>query len=327
MRVMVAGSEGSLMQWVIKHLLSDGHEVLGVDNFSRYGPVDSQRDYEFRQGDLCDAEFAAEVCSEADVIFQAAAQVYGVRGFHERSASILSKDTLLNINLLQAACELPIHRFVYISSSMVYERSQTIPSSERLVRDMQAPSTDYGLSKLIGERLCQAFGRDHDLPYTIWRPFNIITPYETAEGDTGTSHVFADFIDKILIKRQNPLDILGDGEQVRCFTWVDDVASAIARHSFEPNTVGRAINLGNPEPVTMKELARRIFKKGQEIGVIAPQEELEFNSLDIYDDDVRLRVPDITLASTLLGWSPSIELDGALDICVSHAVQQNSHGE
>lgn len=69
-----------------------------------------------------------------------------------------------------------------------------------------------------------------------------------------------------LIKRQNPLDILGDGERIRRFTWVDDVASAISRHSFEPATPGKAINLGNPEPVTIKELAQRIFKKGQEIG-------------------------------------------------------------
>ena len=327
MRVMVAGSEGALMQWVVGHLLSDGHDVIGVDNFSRYGVVDSQRDYEFRRGDLCDAAFAEDVCFGADVIIQAAAQVYGVRGFHERSASILSRDTQLNINLLQAACGLPIHRFVYISSSMVYERSETFPSGEHAVEDMRVPLTDYGLSKLMGERLCQAFGRDHDLPYTIWRPFNIITPYETADGDTGTSHVFADFIDKILIKRQNPLDILGDGEQVRCFTWVDDVASAIARYSLAPDTVGKAINLGNPEPVTMKELAQRIFKKGQEIGVIRPQEELEFNIQHIYDDDVRRRVPDITLASTLLGWCPSIRLDRALDICIAHAIEQNSSGE
>lgn len=322
MRILIAGSEGSLMQWVIRHMLEAGHDIRGVDNFSRYGAVERRRDYDFRQGDLCDAAFAAEVCEDVDAVIQSAAQIYGVRGFHKRSADILSKDTQLHINLLQTAVDASIERFVYISSSMVYERSQAMPSHEDLVRDMQAPLTDYGLSKLMGERLCQAFGRDYGIPYTIWRPFNIITPYEAADDEPGVSHVFADFISKIVARRQNPMDIFGDGEQVRCFTWIDDVATAIAQFSLHPATAGRAINLGNPEPVTMKELARRIFAKAQQRGLIEPNSALKFNYQPIYEDDVRRRIPDVTLAAELLGWRPIVDLDGALDMCIDHVIEE-----
>ena len=321
MRILIAGSEGSLMQRVIPGLLADGHQVRGADNFSRYGTVNRRRDYEFCQGDLCDPGFVAAAGSGVDAVIQSAAQIYGVRGFHSRSADILSKDMQLHINLLQTASALPVERFVYISSSMVYERSEEHPSREGMVRDMPAPLTDYGLSKLVGERLCQAFGRDYGLPYTIWRPFNIITPYEAAESEPGISHVFSDFIAKLLVQRQNPMDILGDGEQVRCFTWIEEVASAIAKFSFDPITLGQAINLGNPEPVTMKELARRIFRKGQERGIIDPGATLSFNFQSIYDDDVRRRIPDIGLAAQLLGWRPSVTLDEALDRCIDHVTQ------
>lgn len=321
MRVLIAGSEGSLMQQVIPYLLVEGHEVRGADNLGRYGAVSRRRNYEFCEGDLCDRGFVAKACWGMDAVIQAAAQIYGVRGFHSRSADILSKDMQLHINMLQAVSALSVERFAYISSSMVYERSKEHPSREDTVRDARVPLTDYGLSKLVGERLCQAFGRDYGLRYTVWRPFNIITPYETAEDEPGISHVFADFIDKLLVRRQNPMDILGDGEQVRCFTWIEDVASAIAEFSFAPVTLGQAINLGNPEPVTMKELAALIFRKGQERGIIDPGATLSFNFQSIYDDDVRRRIPDIAVASRLLGWRPSVALDEALDRCIDHLMR------
>lgn len=321
MRILAAGSEGSLMRAVTPLLVAQGHDVVGVDNCSRYGAVNRTRDYEFRQGDLCDPSFADDVCRGADAVLQSAATLYGVVGFHRRSAAILSQDLQLHSNLLQAASRRDCARFVYISSSMVYERNVDDLCHEDMVPELRAPLTDYGLSKLVGERMVQAFGRDCGLPYTIWRPFNIITPEEDAADEPGISHVFSDFMHRLLRQRQNPMDILGDGEQVRCFTWIEDIASAIAKFSFDPVTLGQAINLGNHEPVTMKELAARIFRKGQERGVIDPAATLSFNFQSIYDDDVRWRIPDIAMASRLIGWRPSVALDEALDRCIDHLMR------
>jgi UDP-glucose 4-epimerase len=320
MKVLVAGSEGSLMQWVIPHLIEEGHEVIGVDNFSRYGQIDRRRDYTFLERDLADPDSVKEACQGVEAIIQAAAQIYGVRGFHKFPADILSKDILLHQNLLREALERDMKRLVYISSSMVYERARQVPVREEDVNEMQIPLTDYGLSKLVGERLCQAFQRQYGLDYTIWRPFNIITPYEKAEGEAGISHVFADFINRIVVERQNPMDILGDGEQIRCFTWIDDVAGAIARYSFLDVTRNEIFNLGNPEPVTMKELAQRIFRRSKGRGISYSSDRLSFNHQPVYDDDVRIRIPSIEKAQSRLSWQPVVTLDMALERCIDEAL-------
>ena len=320
MRVLVTGSEGSLMQWVIPHLLRTGHEVIGVDNLSRYGETERDRAYEFINGDLCDRQLTERATSQVDAIIQAAAQIYGVRGFHERPADILARDMELHQNLLWQAVERKLQRFVYISSSMVYERCQQIPSREDDVDDMAIPKTDYGLSKLVGERLCRAFAHQYGLTYTIWRPFNIITPLERSESEPGIAHVFADFIHRIVIDKQNPMTILGDGEQIRCFTWIDEVATAVAEYSFIGETKSQAFNLGNPEPLTMKQLAHKIFAMAQERGLVDPSQRLEFTYQPIYEDDVRLRVPSIEKAESILGWSPKVNVDESLRRCFEAAV-------
>jgi nucleoside-diphosphate-sugar epimerase len=185
---------------------------------------------------------------------------------------------------------------------------------------MQIPLTDYGLSKLVGERLCKAFKQQYGLDYTIWRPFNIITPYEKAEEESGISHVPADFIHKLVINKQNPMEILGDGEQIRCFTWIDDVASAIAKYSFLNITKCEVFNLGNPEPVTMKELAQKLFEKAKQRGVIETAAKLTFTHRPIYNDDVRIRIPSIEKAQSKLHWNPTVTLDEALDRCVDEVL-------
>jgi len=321
LNILVCGSEGSLMQATISYLLGEGHYVRGVDNFFRYGRVERKRDYEFIEGDLCDADFARKMCKGVDVVIQAAARIFGVHGFHKYPADILSKDVVLHQNVLWEALNSKIQKVVYISSSMVYERAKKVPAEEGDVDDMPVPHTDYGLSKLVGERLCKGFHKQYGLKYTIWRPFNIITPYEKGEDEPGISHVFADFMKRIVIDRQNPMDILGDGEQIRCFTWIEDVASAIAKHSLQPTTDCEVFNLGNPEPITMKELATRIYNLAKEKGVIQEGQNLGFTSLPTYEDDVRVRIPSIEKAKRVLGWEPRVGLDEALHKCVDVAIR------
>lgn len=319
MKILVTGSEGSLMQHVIPELLAKGHQVIGVDSFYRYGRVDRERDYHFIEGDLYEKKFVDEITAGVDYIIQAAAIIYGVKGFHAYPADILSKDVTLHQNILWSALENGVKKVVYISSSMVFERCVTVPSKEEDVDDMQVPFTDYGLSKLVGERLSRAFHRQYGLAYCIWRPFNIITPFERAEQEIGFSHVFADFIERLIVMKENPLTIIGDGEQVRCFTWIGDVAAAIAEYSFDPLTDQEIFNLGNPVPITMKDLARKIFIKAQHKGLIDSDQTLAFKSIPAYADDVRVRIPAIEKAQRVLGWTPALSLDEALDLCIDEA--------
>lgn len=317
MKLLVTGSEGSLMQATIPFLLQRGHSVLGVDNFGRYGQVDRQRSYDFVAGDLTDAGFCDEVVRGVDGVVQAAAQIYGVGGFHEYGADILAQDVALQQNVLRAMVRHDVGQIAYISSSMVYERCQRHPSREEDADESLIPATEYGLSKLVGERLTRAFAKQYGTTFTVWRPFNIMTPHERAEGEQGTSHVFADFIKALVIEKKDVLPILGDGEQVRCFTWIEDVASAIAEHSFTKPAENGTFNLGNPQPMTMRELAQLIHRTAGELGLVPRTGvPLAFACRKIYADDVRMRVPDVSKAKRELGWTPSLSVEASVRRCL-----------
>ena len=305
------------MQQVIPLLLEQGLDVVGVDNFVRYGVIERQRDYEFTQGDLTDGAFVDGLMKGVDGVIQGAALIYGVGGFHQYPADILSKDMVLHQNMLWSMHKHQVEKIAYISSSMVYERCSIHPSSEEMVMESLIPSTDYGLSKLVGERLVQAFHRQYDIKYVIWRPFNIITPYETGEEIQGMSHVFADFIRNIVDLRKNPLPIIGTGDQVRCFTWIEDVAAAIADYSFDGRTDNEAFNLGNQEPITMKELALLIYQTAKEMSLLPPEDdELSFETLKEYGDDVVTRVPAVAKAEQLLGWKAQVKVRESVRHCL-----------
>ena len=322
MKVLVTGSEGSLMQAVIPMLIARGHEVVGVDSFFRYGRVERPRAYRLIEGDLANDAFVRSMLAEDfEAIIQGAARIFGVSGFHAYPADILARDVTLHQNILWAAKDsTSLKRLVYISSSMVYERCESVPSREEEVDDMRIPFTDYGLSKLVGERLSRAFQRQYRIPFTIWRPFNIITPFEQAEKEPGFSHVFADFIDRLIVQKQNPLRVIGDGKQIRCFTWIEDVARAIADFSFDERTVNETFNLGNPEPTTMLELAQRIFEAAQQKGAIPQDQQLRFEHLPGFADDVRTRVPSVDKAAKILGWQPTVKTRESVVRCVEQAI-------
>ena len=318
MKLLVTGSEGSLMQAVIPLLLKQGHTVRGADNFARYGELQRTRDYEFLRGDLTDPAFADKAVSGMDGVIQAAALIYGVGGFHRRPADILSCDVKLHCNVLDAMRRQSVTKVAYISSSMVYERCYEHPSREEDAFESLLPSTDYGLSKVTGERLVLAYAAQYGMRYTIWRPFNIITPLEKGEKELGTSHVFADYIRNIVIEKKNPLPIIGDGKQVRCFTWIHDVARGIAMNAFDnPDAENDTFNLGNPEPVTMRELAELIYVRAQVAGVLEKTDKaLAFETVACYDDDVTLRIPDVAKAHQVLGWEAKLSVCESVDACL-----------
>ena len=306
-RILVTGSEGSLMQYVIPVLQEEGYHVIGVDNFARYGEIKRKRNYDFIRGDLTDKNFVDEIMQNIDGVVQAAALIYGVGGFNKYPADILSKDIVLHQNILWAMLKNNVKRIAYISSSMVYERSEHHPCKEEDAFEAIIPSTDYGLSKLTGERLCIAFSKQFGLDYTIWRPFNIITPHEEGEGEQGISHVFADFVKNLIIDKKNPLPIIGDGEQIRCFTWIEDVANVIGKYSFNKNSKNETYNIGNPEPISMKELAKLIYQG---------TDELKFITTKNFSDDVKIRIPDISKAEKELNFSPTKKVEESVKICV-----------
>jgi UDP-glucose 4-epimerase len=317
MKILVVGSEGSLMQATIPYLLKK-HEVYGIDLKSRRQTI---YNYEYQPMDAADDwDWSGEIYHyRPDAIIQAAAQVYGVAGFHEHGESILEGDLKVQMNAIDHAKMYKVQRLIYISSSMVYERCIGNAHEEDAF-NAPTPSTEYGLSKLVGERLLLS----SKIPYTVWRPFNIITPYEEAGKEIGISHVFADMIENIVTKRLNPLPIIGDGNQIRCFTWINEVAEAIAFHSFSDRTLNRTYNLGNAEPINMKGLAQMIVDVAKEMNLLDASYHLTFKTVKTYNDDVQIRIPNVEKAYYDLEWVAKVKLKESIRYCLHHKWNQKA---
>ena len=297
------------MQAVIPRLLGLGHDVVGID---KVGSTLLNPPYMFYEKDLVGMTGKWHI-GKIDMVIHAAATIYGIGGFNDYCADILGNDITMTRNVLNFAMDNQVEKFVYISSSMVYERcmADDFGVSEYMVEqhDYPVPLTDYGLSKYVGERLVRSYKRQYDIPFVIWRPFNIITPYEMARGETGTSHVFADFFNAVLIKQMRNIPIISPGTQSRCFTWIDDVADAIADYS---DKVEGAYNLGSNEEISMVGLLDKILVRSNR----NPMDYGKIWLASIANDVIR-RKPNCQLARNF-GWKPKVNLNEAIDRCLAH---------
>lgn len=318
MKLLVCGSEGRIMAATIPRLQRDGHEVIGVDTCEKWGDdaLASRRTYRFVRGNCADPEVLRPLLRGVDGVIQAAATLFGVMGFHRRAADILSNDLNAHQDVLRLCAEAGVGRVVYMSSSMVYECAESEPYREEDTEHIRVPRTDYGLSKLVGERLSIAFQKQYQLPYTIWRPFNVIDANEEGSDDAGVSHVFSDILHRLVGHQQNPLEILGDGGQVRSFIHIGEVAEVIAKFSFAEATANQVFNIGRSECVTVRELASRLYAIASSEGMIDDPKPLQFQPRPVAETDVRRRVGSFEKAAQVLKWQSRVSLDECLRECV-----------
>jgi len=316
MRILVTGSEGSLMQALIPKLLVLGHTVIGVDNLYKYGIPSSKAgiDYQFYQQDLLNSDEILKLTKNIDLVIHAAAKIYGVLGLRNYRADILGDEVTVARNILNACVLNNISHVVYMSSSMVYDacvQDITVSLTEDMPFYSPYPNTDYGLGKLVTERLCKAYHQQYGINYTVWRPFNIVNPQEISMTEQGISHVIPDFINNIVKKKLNPLPIIGNGDQVRCFTWIEDVADILAQCTFDDRTKNEIFNIGNTTPVTMKELANLI-----NLFAFGENRELNFVTATDYEYDVKVRVPSITKLKGIISDPKFMPIESIIRQCL-----------
>lgn len=305
-RVLVTGGAGTIGSAVVRRLLSDpGIEVRVSDH--RETPQWMRERCEVHTADLREITSAREAAHGCSHVIHLAAIVGGIANFHKLPHTLTQVNNALTGALVQAALDEGVDRFVYVSSSMVFERASQFPTTEAHLLDCPAPRSAYGFSKLAGEVYARAAHDQEGLRYTICRPFNAYGPGELPELDEpGIAHAVPDLIAKAL-SGQLPLEIFGSGQQTRTLTHVDDIADGIFTAMFSPAGENEDFNISARRELTVAEIAREIW-----VACGNDPAALEFKHLPSFEVDVQRRWPSVEKARERLGWEAQIDLADGL---------------
>jgi UDP-glucose 4-epimerase len=323
-RILVTGSAGFIAGYLVADLLAAGHEVVGLDNHSKYGPAAHSHDADPRfqrvVGDAKDAALLQRLLSDCDHFVAGAAIIGGITLFHELAYDLIAENERITAAAFDAALwarkNARLQKITVVSSSMVYESTNVYPTPEGEERRCPPPESTYGFQKLATEYFAQGAWEQYKLPYTIVRPFNCVgvgekralSDKDVLSGNVklAMSHVVPDLVQKVL-KGQDPLRILGDGGQIRCYTYGGDLARGIRLAIESPAATNQAFNLSTPDSISVLELAKLIWRK---INGDAPP---RIASDPPYPHDVQRRVPSVEKAKNLLGFEATTTLSEALD--------------
>lgn len=325
MKILVTGAAGFIGGYLVQHLLDLGHEVVGLDNFSKYGEIQhsfhDHPGYRFERGDARDVARLTELLADCDHFVAGAARIGGISYFHEYAYDLLAENERITAAAFDAALAVfrqgPLRKVTVLSSSMVFENASLFPTPESHLAECPPPTSTYGFQKLACEYFARGAREQYGLPSTICRPFNCVGigerralgDHEIASGNVqlAMSHVVPDLVQKVL-KGQDPLHLLGTGSQVRCYTYGGDLARGIALAMFSAAAENEDFNLSTPVPTTVVELAELIWQK-----VHGPGHPFRFVCDAPFPHDVQRRIPDTTKAREKLGFVADTPLDTVLD--------------
>ena len=325
-QILVSGSAGFIGGYVVEELLKRGYSVVGIDNFSKYGKVtksyDEHPNYRLIEADVRDTELMTSLLEECDQFIAGAALIGGISYFHTYPYDLLAT----NERIIASCCDAAIaarkkngrlKKVTYLSSSMVFESATEWPSYEGQQRECPPPLSSYGFQKLAVEYFAIAAWDQYKLPYTILRPFNCVGIGESrALGDEeilsgnvklAMSHVVPDLVQKVL-KGQDPLHVLGSGEQIRHYTYGGDLAYGIVEAVEHPDAMNEDFNLSTAEGTSVEQLAEVIWRK-----IKGPGVPLRLEHDTPFEFDVQRRVPDTSKAKRVLGYEATTSLEEMLD--------------
>ena len=333
MKILVTGSAGFVAGYLVDELLKNGHEVVGIDNYSKYGPIEKSYDndpnYHFVEGDCKDVNLMRELIEDCDQVIAIAAMIGGITYFHTYAYDLLAENERILASTMDAAIwaheERHLEKVNVLSSSMVYECVSHYPSEEGDERKCPPPLSTYGFQKLACEYFVKGAWEQYKLPYTIIRPFNCVgTGEQRAKNEKeimsgnvklAMSHVVPDLIQKVY-KGQDPLHILGSGNQIRHYTYAGDLAKGIRLCVENDKAVNEDFNLSTPVSTTVTELATAIWKK------MNGDKPISFIHDPAFEYDVQKRVPSVEKAKRVLGFEAKTTLDETLDEVIPWVTKQ-----
>jgi UDP-glucose 4-epimerase len=309
-RALITGGAGFIGSHLSEALLAGGHHVLILDNLST-GSIDNIAHLKGRPGfeyfvDSVDNEpLLAELIDRSDVVFHFAAAV-GVKLIVEQPVHTIETNVHGTEVVLKHANKKK-KLVVVASTSEVYGKSNDVPfreDSDLVMGPTPKHRWAYACSKAIDEFLALAYWKEKKLPVIIVRFFNTVGPRQT--GQYGM--VIPNFVRQALAGE--PITVFGDGTQSRSFTHVHDVVGALLKLVAEPQAVGKVINIGNTQEVTIMQLAERVKVLS---GSKSPIKLIPYDqAYESGFEDMPRRVPDLSRVQALVGYEPKNNLDDIL---------------
>ena len=329
-KILLTGSQGFIGSYICNELLSKGYKVVGVDNFQKYGKVtrahDAHPNFKLYNIDVLSDNFLEVVDLEKpNMIIAGAAMIGGISYFHKFAYDLLATNERILAQTFDAAISAHkkgyLERIIVLSSSMVFEEALIYPTPESAIKNTPPPSSTYGFQKLASEYFAKGAWEQYQLPYSIVRPFNCvgigeddsITEHEVTSGNIKLmmSHVLPDLVNKAL-KGQDPLHILGEGNQVRCYTNGKDLARGIRLVIESEKAINEDFNISTPTATSVLELAQVIWKN------INPDKPFRYNVDIPYEYDVQKRIPNVEKAKKILNFEAKIHLEESVNEVINY---------
>ena len=320
MRALLTGGAGFVGSHLSEALLNHGDEVRVLDDLST-GSIDNIQHLKGRKGfeyvidTVMNERLTAELIDGADVVFHLAAAV-GVKLIVEEPVRTIETNVHGTEVVLEHASKKK-KLVVIFSTSEVYGKSTAIPFREDTDLVM-GPTLKhrwaYACSKALDEFLALAYWKERKLPVIIVRLFNTVGPRQT--GQYGM--VIPNFVRQALAGA--PITVYGDGQQRRAFGYVGDVVEALIKLAQEPRAVGDVFNIGNPEEVSILDLAHRVkaLTSSRSDIVFVPYDQ----AYEAGFEDMPRRVPDLTRIQQLIGYVPTVGLDEILHRVIAERREQ-----
>jgi UDP-glucose 4-epimerase len=314
--ILITGGAGFIGSHLAQRLLERGDTVYVIDDLStgRLENVNHLRSnprFHLAVETILNETVMDRLVSECEVIYHLAAAV-GVELIVKHPVETIERN-ILGTDVVLRLANRYLRKVLITSTSEIYGKSDRVPFCEdddRVLGPTTKSRWSYSSSKAIDEFLALAYHKEKGLETVIMRLFNTVGPRQT--GQYGM--VIPRFVQQAL--SGNPLTVYGDGKQVRCFTFVADVVDAAIRLMETPEAEGQVFNIGNTVGITIEDLAKKV------IGMTESRSELVYIPYDeAYEggfEDMRVRVPDLSKAHRVIGYTPRVQLDEILKSVIEY---------
>jgi nucleoside-diphosphate-sugar epimerase len=306
-KVLVAGAGGFIGGWLVRDLLNKGFtDIVAVDikDFTNWYQIfDESTNYVL---DLRDSQNCFKAMQGVKVVYNLAADMGGM-GFIENNKALCMLSVLINTNLIDIAKNQKVHRYFYASSACVYNQSKQIDPHNLGLKEADAypadPEDGYGWEKLFSERMCNHYFDDFGLQVRVGRFHNVYGPHGTFDGGREKAPAaVCRKVAKALLSGNHEIEIWGDGEQTRSFTYIDDTIYGV--NLMMAGNYALPLNIGSSEEVSINQL----------VDIVEDIAGVKLTRKYLLDapKGVRGRNSDNTLIKQIFDWTPSITLKDGL---------------